>query len=72
MLALITTEYWNDFDGKEETEIIAFTECDSFEAAARYAEQIYGKDIITLKIELLDTYLTLTEEEAARIRGEIF
>lgn len=70
MIALITVTYWDEDARKFKDSYVAKSECESFSAAAQYAEQIYGDDLGTLKIELLDTALYLSEEIFQAIRED--
>lgn len=70
MVALITAEYWDDDTKKMEKSYVVKTDCESFREAAEYAELVYGSDLDTLKIELLDTTLYLNEEIFQAIRED--
>lgn len=70
MIALITVSYWDEDINEMKNGYVAKSDCDSFKDAAEAAEAIYEDSLETVKIELLDTELYLTEEIFQSIRED--
>lgn len=64
-------EYYNEIKAKTETEVIALT-CRSYTEAAKYIEDLYSNDLVSMKMLALEDGVIHINEEIAQsiIKGD--
>ena len=67
MIAVAKVKYWDSFDNTENTEYLAIGNCESYGQAAEYLERYYDKDLISVKIDILDTEILLSKKQYKKL-----
>lgn len=67
MIAVAKVKYWDSFDNTENTEYLAIGNCESYEQAAEYLEKYYGEDLISIKIDILETEILLSKKQYKKL-----
>lgn len=72
MLALIKGRVYDDIDGVYQDWYTLRDNCETYAEAAEYADEIFGKELEIVQIEIIDTGLYVDAEVFEKLKGDYY